>query len=94
MRRLGWPLQQILKATHAVDDRVRGVRIRWLDVDNRVAGVDDRVASVDDRVVSVDDRVKVASTTRSWWSLMVRKHLQSVTKTILTIIAQREKKQR
>ena len=35
-----------LKATHIVDDRVRGV-------DNRVAGVDDRVASIDDKVAEI-----------------------------------------
>jgi hypothetical protein len=40
-----------LKATHAVDERVKGV-------DNRVVGVDERLAGVDDRVVAVDDRVK------------------------------------
>jgi hypothetical protein len=43
-------IAQVLKATHAVDDRVLGV-------DNRVAGVDDRVASVDDTVRAVDDKV-------------------------------------
>jgi hypothetical protein len=41
---------QNLKATHAVDDRVKVV-------DDRVVSVDDRVAVVDDRVASVDDRV-------------------------------------
>jgi hypothetical protein len=41
---------QVLKVTHAVDDRVRGV-------DNRVAGVDDRVANMDDRVKAVDDKI-------------------------------------
>jgi hypothetical protein len=49
---------QVLKVTHSVDDRVRGVADRVLGVDNRVAGVDNRVAIVDDRVASVDDRVK------------------------------------
>jgi archaellum component FlaC len=62
---------QNLRATHIVDDRVRGVantvaaidtRVANVDdrvtgVDNRVAGVDDRVAGVDDRVARVDDRV-------------------------------------
>ena len=55
---------QNLKATHTVDERVRGVvktvdaiDNRVADVDDRVAGVDDRVARVDDRVVCVDDRV-------------------------------------
>ena len=46
-----------LKATHAVDERVKGVDNRVADVDDRVAGVDDRVAGVDDRVAGVDDRV-------------------------------------
>ena len=55
-----------LKATHTVDERVRGVANTVVAIDNRVAGVDDRVASVDDRakcidarVTGVDDRVKV-----------------------------------
>ena len=57
---------QNLKATHIVDERVRGVsntvvaiEDRVARVDDRVAGVDDRVARVDDRVVIVDDSVKV-----------------------------------
>jgi hypothetical protein len=48
---------QVLKATHGVGDRMRGVEDKVLDVDNRVAGVDDKVASVDNRVAGVDDRV-------------------------------------
>ena len=39
---------QVLKVTHAVDDRVRGVEDKVLNVDNRVAGVDDKVAVVID----------------------------------------------
>ncbi|KAF8496179.1 hypothetical protein F5888DRAFT_413684 [Russula emetica] len=50
---------QNLKATHNVDERVRGVANSVVAVDNRVAGVDDRVAKVDDKVASVDDTVKV-----------------------------------
>ena len=46
-----------LKATHTVDERVRGVANTVVAIDNRVAGVDDRVAGVDDRVAGVDDRV-------------------------------------
>ncbi|KAF8488023.1 hypothetical protein F5888DRAFT_1930974, partial [Russula emetica] len=46
-----------LRATHAVDERVRGVTEQVLAVDDRVAGVDDRLANVDDRVANVDDRV-------------------------------------
>src|SRR5713101_1402170 len=45
---------QNLKATHNVDERVRGVANTVVAVDNRVAGVDDRVARVDDRVAGVD----------------------------------------
>ena len=48
---------QVLKVTHTVDERVRGVTDDVLGVDNRVAGVDDRVAGVNDRVVGVDNRV-------------------------------------
>ncbi|KAF8496174.1 hypothetical protein F5888DRAFT_1835294 [Russula emetica] len=48
---------QNLKATHNVDERVRGVADAVVAVDNRVAGVDDRVAKVDDRVAGVDGRV-------------------------------------
>jgi len=46
-----------LKATHAVDEKVRGVANAETATDNRVAGVDDRVAGVDDRVTRVDKRV-------------------------------------
>ena len=49
---------QVLKVTHTVDERVRGVTDDVLAVDNRVAGVEYRVAGVDDRVAGVDDRVK------------------------------------
>jgi hypothetical protein len=57
---------QNLKATHNVDERVRGVANTVVTVDNRVASLGDRVASVDDRVAGVDSRVacvddKVAS---------------------------------
>src|SRR6266849_2315930 len=48
---------QNLKATHIVDERVRGGANTVVAVDNRVAGVDDRVARVDDRVAGVDNRV-------------------------------------
>ena len=46
---------QILKATHTVDDRVRGVEDKVLDVDNRVAGVGDKVTAVGDKVAVVID---------------------------------------
>ena len=46
-----------LKATHTVDERVRGVANTVVAIDNRVVGVDNRVAGVDDRIAGVDDRV-------------------------------------
>ena len=46
-----------LRATHAVDERVRGVTEQVLAVDDRVARVDDRVAGVDDRLANVNDKV-------------------------------------
>ena len=46
-----------LRATHTVDERVRGVAEQVVSVDERVAGVDDRVAGVDDRVANVNDKV-------------------------------------
>ena len=46
-----------LKATHAVDERVRGVTEQLFSVDDRVAGVDDRVVGVDDRVTNLADEV-------------------------------------
>jgi hypothetical protein len=48
---------QNLKATHSVDERVRGVASTAIAMDNRVAVVDDRVVRVDDRVAHVDDKV-------------------------------------
>ena len=50
-----------LKATHVVDERVRGVANTVAIIDNRVAVVDDRVAGVDDRVVRVDNRIARAT---------------------------------
>ena len=46
-----------LRATHVVDERVRGVTEQVLAVDVRVARVDDRLVDVNDRVAGVDDRV-------------------------------------
>ena len=48
---------QNLKATHAVDERVKGVADAVVIMDNRVAGVDDRVVGVSDQVAGVDNRV-------------------------------------
>ena len=50
---------QNLKATHAVDERVKGIADTVVAIDNRVASVDDRVAGVDDRVASVNDRAVI-----------------------------------
>jgi archaellum component FlaC len=49
---------QNLKATHTVDERVKGVANTVVAIDNRVADVDDRVACVVDQVARVDDNVK------------------------------------
>jgi archaellum component FlaC len=48
---------QNLKATHTVDERVRGVADTVVTIDNRVASVDDRVARVDDTVARVVNKV-------------------------------------
>ena len=40
-----------LKATHAVDDRVKGVVDQVRGVDARVANIDDGVKAVNDRVI-------------------------------------------
>ena len=48
---------QVLKATHAVDDKVGRVENKVAGVDDRVARVDDRVAGIDETLASVDDRV-------------------------------------
>jgi hypothetical protein len=48
---------QNLKATHTVDERVKGVVDTVEAIDNKVADVDDRVAGVSDHVIGVDDRV-------------------------------------
>jgi hypothetical protein len=50
---------QNLKATYAVDERVKGVANTVVAIDNRVSGVDDKVKGIDTRVANVDDRVKV-----------------------------------
>ena len=50
---------QNLKATHTVDERVKGVANTVVAIDNRVACVDDRVAGVGDNVKGVDARVAI-----------------------------------
>jgi hypothetical protein len=49
---------QNLKATHIVDERVKGVADTVEVIDNKVADVDKQVASVKEKVVVMDDRVK------------------------------------
>jgi hypothetical protein len=48
-------IAQNLKATHTVDEQVRGVAARVAGVDDRVARVDQRVKAVNDKVVAVAD---------------------------------------
>ena len=43
-------IAEVLKAAHAVDERVMRVANTVAAIDNRVADVNDRVAGVDDRV--------------------------------------------
>jgi len=50
-------IAQNLRATHAVDDRVKGVVDKVLDVGDAVRDVDARVANIDDGVKAVNDRV-------------------------------------
>jgi len=48
---------QVLKATHTVDERVRGVAAAVIGVDDRVARIEDGVTNVNDRVAGVVERV-------------------------------------
>ena len=60
---------EILKATHDVDERVRGIANTVVAIDNRVADVNDLVAGVDIRVARVDDRVaRTAHVIEDWMS--------------------------
>jgi len=52
-------IAQNLKATHTIDDRVKGVVDKVLAVGHAVRGVDARVANIDDGVQAVNDRVMV-----------------------------------
>jgi regulator of protease activity HflC (stomatin/prohibitin superfamily) len=54
-------IAQNLTVTHIVDDRVRVVADRVLDVDDRVASVNDGVQVVDARVASVDNSVQIVN---------------------------------
>lgn len=48
---------EVLKVTHAVEERVKGVAEHVLGVDDRVAGLDQRVADVNNNVASVGERI-------------------------------------
>ena len=48
---------QNLKATHAVDERVKGVVDAVDAIDNRIVRVNERVVTVDDRVKVVDNNL-------------------------------------
>ena len=48
---------QVLRATHTIEERVRGVADTLLGVDDRGARIEDGVTSVDNRVAGVDERV-------------------------------------
>ena len=47
---VGMAVAQTLRATHVLDERVRGVATTVVAIDERVAGVDYRVSGVDDRL--------------------------------------------
>ena len=40
---------EVLRATHAIDDRVRGI-------DDRVHGIDDTVHEIDDKIHAIDNK--------------------------------------
>ncbi|KAI0000825.1 hypothetical protein BJV74DRAFT_766646, partial [Russula compacta] len=50
-------IAEVLKSTHAINDRVGVVDGRVAGVDEKIVGVDHRVASMDDKLADVDDRV-------------------------------------
>ena len=52
-------IAQNLKATHAVDDRVKVVADGVLDVGDTMRGVDARVANIDEGVQAVNDKAAV-----------------------------------
>jgi len=49
---------EVLKLTHAIDERVRGIEGTVTVVDDKVTRVDDRVAGIDDRIQGVSDQVQ------------------------------------
>ena len=48
-------MDQVLNATHTVDDRVGRVEDKVLDVDSKVTRVDNNVKAIDDKVAVVID---------------------------------------
>jgi hypothetical protein len=52
---------QNLKATHTVDERVKGVGHTMEAIDNKVASVNDRVAGVDSRMAGVENQVSAVN---------------------------------
>ena len=48
---------EVLRTTHAIEERLTGVGEQVVIIDDKVAGVDNRVAGVDNRVAGVDNRV-------------------------------------
>jgi hypothetical protein len=50
---------QVLKATHAVEDRVRGIDDKVINVESGVAGVDDKVAVVIDGAQPISHQEKI-----------------------------------
>lgn len=50
-------IAEVLKSTHAINDRVGVVDGRVAGVDEKIVGVDHRVASMDDKLADVDDKV-------------------------------------
>jgi len=50
---------EALRATHTVDERVRGAADQVVGVGDRVAGVDNRLRDVNDTVTAVNDKVRV-----------------------------------
>src|SRR6267154_4476821 len=65
---------QNLKATHVVDERVKGVVDTVEAIDNKMVRVDDLVADVNGRVADVNDRVAI-----------VDDHVANVNEMVVTI---------
>jgi hypothetical protein len=52
---------ETLKATHAVDESVRGVASTVVTIEDTVTRVDDQVAGVNNRVARVDDKIVIVN---------------------------------